>query len=194
MMLEAISALGNPVGRQASIADFSTADIRLADRSDIGCVYLASAVPAADVRAALSQILALTVPTTPGVASDNGECRALWLSPRAWLIRCLADDEGALVDSLNARFPDKTVHASRFTDHLAWIEVAGPGADDLLKQGGFVSFERNGLPVGHAKRILLAGVPAVIDRPSADGWLLGIERSRAHYLVDWLIVAARGGE
>jgi len=110
--------------------------------------------------------------------------RAIWLTPRSWLICC--DSESELIERVESAFPDKLVHATLFTDALCWLELWGPAAIDLLTEGGFVSLERNGLPVGHAKRTPIAQIPVVVVRESADTWLLGMERSRASYFVQWL--------
>jgi heterotetrameric sarcosine oxidase gamma subunit len=55
----------------------------------------------------------------------------------------------------------------------------------MLSQGGFISLERTGLPIGHMKRTLFADVPVLIWRRALSNWSLAIERSRAGYLAEW---------
>jgi heterotetrameric sarcosine oxidase gamma subunit len=95
----------------------------------------------------------------------------------------------AFVARLNALFPEKLAHAVLFTDALCWFEISLAGAFNPLTEGGFVSLERNGLPVGHTKRTLIAQVALVILRESEDVWLVAVERSRARYFADWLTAA-----
>lgn len=98
-----------------------------------------------------------------------------------------------LAARLGAAFPDKLIHAALFTDYLCWLELSGPGAGIILGDGGFISLEREGLATGHAKRTLVAGVAAVIIRKEKSEWLIGVERSRARYFVDWMIAADKFG-
>jgi len=69
--------------------------------------------------------------------------------------------------------------------------LSGRGSSGLLKQGAFLSLERDGLAADHAKRTAVAGIAAILVRRGDDVWLVGIERSRARYFVDWLIDRAR---
>jgi heterotetrameric sarcosine oxidase gamma subunit len=77
-----------------------------------------------------------------------------------------------------------------FTDALCWFELSGDGALDLLTEGSFISLERGGLPVGRAKRTLIAQIAAVVVRRSESVWQVAVERSRSKYFVDWLSAAA----
>jgi heterotetrameric sarcosine oxidase gamma subunit len=95
-----------------------------------------------------------------------------------------------LVARLNAAFAEKLAHATPFTDALCWFEISLSGALDLLTEGGFVSLDRGGLPIGHAKRTLIAQAVVVIFRESENVWLVAVDRSRARYFADWLIAAS----
>ncbi|ASJ73320.1 hypothetical protein [Granulosicoccus antarcticus] len=55
--------------------------------------------------------------------------------------------------------------------------------ENLLHQ---VSFDQIELTPEQAKRTLLAGIPAIILRESSTLWILGVERSRTRFLVEWL--------
>jgi heterotetrameric sarcosine oxidase gamma subunit len=112
------------------------------------------------------------------------------MSPRSWLILGPLADEGVLLAGINGAFPDKLVHAVPYSDGLAWFELSGSGARDLLTEGGFLSLERDGLGVGRVKRTLIAHIAVVVVRESGDVWLVGVERSRARYFVRWLSVAS----
>jgi heterotetrameric sarcosine oxidase gamma subunit len=111
----------------------------------------------------------------------------LWLSPRSWLLLCEVEREQELADRLNDASPEGLLHAALFTDQLCWFQACGSKAGEFLKRGGFISLERNGLPVGFAKRTLIANIPAVVIHDSEVDWLVSVERSRAQYFAAWII-------
>lgn len=191
MRLTACSSLGTPFGAPAPVPGFASRVATLRERSDIGCLLVGSALDASRVASAAADAVGVDLPIAAGAVAVGEGRLALWLSPRSWLVHCPLDEEFALVARVNAAFPDKTVNAAHFTDYLCWLELRGEGAEDLLRQGGFLSLARDGLPVGHAKRTLIADVAAVVIRPSRTEWLVGIERSRSAYFSSWLASCAR---
>jgi heterotetrameric sarcosine oxidase gamma subunit len=161
-------------------------DEALTERVDVGCVHVTfTAVPSA-VAKRLSELTDVSLPTRGGAVAYAPGRRAIWLTPRSWLIQCSIPEELALTARINGAFPDKLAHASSFTDALSWLELSGDNAGIALTRGGFVSLERDGLPVGHAKRTSLAGVAVIAVREEVSRWLLGVERSRALYFSEWL--------
>jgi heterotetrameric sarcosine oxidase gamma subunit len=164
-------------------------DVIVRERADIGCVMLTSAVEGLEIAAAASAAAGVELPRDSGAVGSGGGLAALWLSPRCWIIRCAIDEEPDLVARLSSAFPDKLAHATVFTDSLCWLELSGARALELLTDGGFVSLERDGLPVGHAKRTLIAQVAALVVRERESTWLVAVERSRARYFVTWLKAA-----
>jgi heterotetrameric sarcosine oxidase gamma subunit len=189
--LQPQSALGTSFGTASLISGFSSTSVFLRERSDIGCILLTTAVDSATIASSASQAAGLELPLTPGPINTAPPRKAIWLSPRSWLIHCPIEEENDLVTHLNAAFPNKLAHAALFTDYLCWIELSGPPALDLLTEGTFLSLDRGGLPVGHAKRTLIAQIPAVIVHERESVWLLAVERSRARYFADWLTAAVR---
>lgn len=188
--LQARTALGSPFGVATPVKAFKAERVSLRDRADIGCVLVTAAVDGTSVLSALNAAAHVELPSVPGMMGKGGERVALWLSPRSWMVHCRCTEEEALVAEINAAFPDKLVHAVRFGDAIAWLELCGSGVRDLLVEGGFVSLERDGLAVGRAKRTLIAQIAAVVARESESVWLVGVERSRAAYFARWLSVAA----
>jgi heterotetrameric sarcosine oxidase gamma subunit len=190
LQLKAESALGAPFGTASTVSGFSSDNAVLRERADIGCVLLTAAVDSTDITVSASHAAAVDLPLTPGLIKTSAHRKAIWLSPRSSLIQCGVAEEQDLVTHLNAAFPDKLAHAAALTDYLAWFELSGPAAIDLLTEGTFLSLERAGLPIGHAKRTLVAQIAAIIVHESASVWLVAVERSRARYFTDWLIAAA----
>lgn len=184
MTLTARSALGHDFGARHSLP--GPAGISLAEHADIGCVWVTCATDAAAVLAPLEAALGYDLPRESGAMIRTGECAAVWMNPRAWLLRCPATAEDETVARVAAAFPDRLAHASAFTDFLCWFSLEGDGAEDLLKQGGFLSLAISGLSAGHAKRTLIAGIPAILCHEDPSHWLVGVERSRATYFHGWL--------
>jgi heterotetrameric sarcosine oxidase gamma subunit len=184
MTLTARSALGRDFGVRHSL--HAPADVSLAEHADIGCVWLTCATDAAAILAPLVAALGYDLPREGGAMIRTGECTAIWMNPRAWLLRCPPAAETETVALVAAAFPDRLVHASAFTDFLCWFSLKGDSAVDFLKQGGFLSLAQNGLRAGHAKRTMIAGIPAILCHEDPSHWLVGVERSRAAYLHGWL--------
>jgi heterotetrameric sarcosine oxidase gamma subunit len=184
------STLGALSGSASVLALLPDATV-LRERADIGCLLLASAVDTATISVPASVAAGVDLPRAPGRIQTADRRLALWLSPRSWLVHCPLDEEIGVATRVNDAFPDKLVHAVSLTDHFCWIELSGRGSSDLLSQGAFVSLDRGGLAAGYAKRTAVAGIAAIVVHRGADVWLLGIERSRARYFVDWLIARAR---
>jgi heterotetrameric sarcosine oxidase gamma subunit len=194
IQLKAQFALGAPFGTASSVNAFSSRNAALRERTDIGCVLLTAAVDGGDIAVSASHAANVDLPLTPGMINISSHRKAIWLSPRSWLIQCGVEEEQELVTHLTATFPDKLAHAAAFTDYLVWFELSGSDAIDLLTEGTFLSLERTGLPIGNAKRTLVAQIAAVIVHESASVWLVAVERSRARYFADWLIAAVEETE
>lgn len=162
-------------------------DAKIVRRDDIGCLRVATVEEAGAMMDELEGVLGVALPREAGPMRGTPPRRGIWLAPRAWLVQCEPDCEMELAEAVAARFPDHRAHASLFSDYLAWLEIAGAGAEAVLRAGSFISLEAAGMPAGHASRTLVAGIPAVICRHDAARWLVGVERSRERYLCDWLM-------
>jgi len=188
--LQPQSVLNGTFGSVNPVSRFKSQKAALKDLSDTGCVLFTVASHSAEAVHSASNAAGVELPVGPGEIKTAVGRAALWLSPRSWLIQCRIEDEPLLVTGLNAVFPDKLAHAVPFTDALCWFELSGEAALDLLTEGSFISLERGGLPVGHAKRTLIAQIAAVVVRQSENAWQVAVERSRSKYFVDWLSAAA----
>jgi heterotetrameric sarcosine oxidase gamma subunit len=190
MKLDPLSSLGAPFDSSAGVPGFVAKGASLRERADIGCVLVTAAINADEVLARARKAVEIHLPTAAGAIQTEGR-RALWLSPRSWLVLSTVAEERNLCDAIDAAFPDQLLYAAPFTDALCWLEVTGAQSLALLSQMAFVSLERGGLPVSHAKRTLLAGIPVIVIHERECSWLIGVERSRARYVTDCLIASVR---
>jgi heterotetrameric sarcosine oxidase gamma subunit len=163
-------------------------DSALLARPEIGCLLVNSALDAAVVAKDIAAVVRFEFPMEPGTTTCGQSLRALWLTPRSWLLHCPPEAESALEREFGAAFQDKRVHAMAYSDHLSWFELSGSESLDRLTAGGFVSLEPGGLSVGRVKRTALAGIDVIVCRTDAETWLLAVERSRARYWVTWISV------
>jgi heterotetrameric sarcosine oxidase gamma subunit len=188
MKFQPRSVFGTTFGVSAPVPELSTT---LLERADIGCLLVNSAVESAAVATELAAAVRIEFPLEAGTIADLHSHRALWLTPRSWLLHCPVEEEWALARKINEAFPDKRVHAALYTDYLCWFELFGSRASNLLAEGGFVSLERDGLNPGYSKRTSLAGIAAVVVRDRPQTWLIGVERSRAAYFAKWVRAAVK---
>jgi len=193
MTLEARSALGGFAGLARLVSGFGGpgAGAELIERADIGCLLCSASVEPGPHLAAIERIAGIMPPVGPGRVVVSGLRQAIWVSPRSWLLLCPLGDEEDILWSFADNFAGREIHACRYSDQLCWLELCGAGAEDLLRVGSFLSLDGKGLEAGFARRALLAGIAPIIYREEASRWLLGVERSSARYLVDWLVAASQ---
>jgi heterotetrameric sarcosine oxidase gamma subunit len=186
MKLQARSVLDGSFGSANELRGFAAQKATLTELSDMGCVLFTVASLSTDVVDSASNAAGVELSVNPGEVKIAAGRAAIWLSPRSWLIQCGVNDEANLMAALNEAFPDKIAHAVSFTDALCWFDVSGEAALELLTEGSFISLERGGLSISHAKRTLISQIAAVVVRQSESVWQVAVERSRAVYFVDWL--------
>ncbi|MBO9436471.1 hypothetical protein J7394_19815 [Ruegeria sp. R13_0] len=193
MMLDTISPLGGDFGSTNALASIPW--VTASERRDLGAVLITCAAPSPERIKSIGLAIGCSLPRSHGLVVECDGKRAIWLTPRSWLVLCETDDEARLLRSIASNFPDRSAHASRYSDALCWLSLEGAKAEELLNQGCFLSFSQGGLPVGNSKRTPVAGISAVILREAETVWTIGVERSRASYFVEWLEgLTLSGGE
>lgn len=193
MILEARSAISGSPGLARLVARINASEVplELIERADIGCVYCTASLDPEPYLGEIAVIAGPPPPTAPGRVTASGRRRAIWVTPRSWLLLCPLADEEELIEAFAGAFTEHTIHACRYSDQLCWLELVGADAENLLRAGSFLSLDGHGQAPGTVRRGQLAAVTVIIHRQGEICWLLGVERSNAHYLVDWLISSAR---
>lgn len=185
MNLEAFSALDRPIGDRKPLPGLKIAGLTLTELSDTGGVMCTAATAAGDVADLLSGAVGCPLPSAHGAITTAPSRQAIWMSPRSWLVLCPLSEEFQIVETVRQAFPDHLAHGAPFSDYLGWYSLVGNDAEAALRQGSFLTFAAEGFKTGHAKRTQLAGIPAVLVRDRVESWRIGIERSRAAYLLNW---------
>ena len=167
----------------------------LMERGDLGCVQIIAGGEDQAAIDSFAQFLELVPPAVGGVSSDAAGNCLIGLSPRSWLVVCPSEREDDIVQKYAGAFPDGTILASAFGDHLPWLELSGARATLLLRRMGFLGLQGREILVDGARRQTLGHVPVVLHRLGQDLWRIGVERSRIQHLCDWLESASanRGG-
>lgn len=177
----------------ASVARLATGAVVLSERADIGCVLLNATTDPARFYDPAGVLTGVELPRAPGAVGRSGHRQAIWLTPRSWLVLCELEAEEVLVTRINAAFTDKSLHAAHFADYLCWLELSGPRSHAVLRDSSFISLDRAGLSLHHAKRTLVAGIAAIVVSTGVDAYLIGVERSRARYFADRILDMTRTG-
>ena len=142
----------------------------------------------------IGEALTAIPPTVPNraTAATDGEGDVLWLAPDEWLVvareGAAAEVAAAIEAAVRAVAGDGFLTAVDVSANRVGIEIAGPGARDLLASACAIDLER-GLPVGGCAQTLLARANVVLwhvaDDPTPRYRLL-VRPSFVRYLLDWL--------
>ncbi|MFC4533776.1 sarcosine oxidase subunit gamma [Sphaerisporangium dianthi] len=123
--------------------------------------------------------LGVRLPLEPNTWLRSGDADVVWLGPDEWLV---IGDAG-LPRSEEIAVTD--VSAQRTT-----IEVAGPGARDLLAHGCAIDLHPSVFGPGRCAQTMLARAQVVLIAGEDDGFRVLVRASYARYLADWLADAA----
>jgi sarcosine oxidase subunit gamma len=132
-----------------------------------------------------------TVPNTVAAATD-GEGHVMWLGPDEWLVVAQegapAEVSAAIEAAVRAAAAGAFFTVVDVSANRVGIEIAGPGAADLLASGCALDLER-GLPVGGCAQTLLARANVVLWHVADDPepvYRVLVRPSFVRYLVAWL--------
>lgn len=148
----------------------------------------------ASLLARIGEGLAATPPTTPNTvtAATDGQGHVLWLGPDEWLVVARegapSGAAAAIEAALRGAAAGAFLTAVDVSANRVGIEIAGPGALELLAAGCALDLER-ALPAGACAQTLLARANVVLwhvtDGP-APRYVVLVRPSFVRYLVAWL--------
>ncbi len=124
-------------------------------------------------------------------AIASGPMRALCVGPGEWLIVSRVHTPSNLREYLEPHLHEHGLALVDLTDGLAWLEVRGVAARDLLSKGCGLDLHPRTFPPGQCARTRFAQIPLVmacVEEPSR--FELAVARSYLHYLQCWLNDAA----
>lgn len=125
----------------------------------------------------------IALPVHPNTVRGSGPW-SLWLGPAEWLVYA---DSGA-ADSLGRTLELPASHlATDVSSGLTALELAGPGAAEVLTAGCGLDIAGTALPANSCAQTHYHHVSIILHHPEGDDrWRLFVDRSLARYLRDSL--------
>jgi sarcosine oxidase subunit gamma len=122
-------------------------------------------------------------------AAEAGGRAALWLGPDEFLLLARANQEAAIETDIVASL-GATPHSLVSVSHRnTALEVSGTHAARVVNAGCPLDLEEAAFPIGRCTRTVLAKAPIVLWRTGADVFYVGVWRSFAPYVWDFLVEA-----
>jgi sarcosine oxidase subunit gamma len=143
----------------------------------------------ANVWAAASQAIGLTLPEQACRSATQGERSALWQSPDEQLLLTSVADGEALGQQLREALKGLAHSLVDVSHRQVALEIRGTSAVDLLNAGCPLDLHINSFPVGMCTRTVLGRCDIVLWRRSADTFHVEVWRSFADYASRFLAEA-----
>jgi sarcosine oxidase subunit gamma len=147
-----------------------------------------------NVRADPPAARALGLPLEPNTTATHAaspDRTILWLGPDEWLVAGPDGDAAAIARELEA-CPEGWVTTVDLSANRTAIDVAGPGARDLLAAGCSLDLHPRAFGPGRCAQTMVARAQVVLEARGDDAFRLFVRGSFAAYLASWLIDAVAG--
>jgi sarcosine oxidase subunit gamma len=135
------------------------------------------------------EVFGVHFPVLPCRAERHAGRAALWLGPDEWLLIAPAYQEASIEAEFAAGLAD-TPHALVGVGHRnVAIALEGFRAAEVLNAGCPLDLDEAAFPVGMCTRTVLAKAEIILWRTGAQDFTIGVWRSFAPYVRDFLIEA-----
>jgi sarcosine oxidase subunit gamma len=165
--------------------------IGLREMPNVGMIDLRGLAGDRKFMSACKSVLEVDLPRAPRTSVSWGENKVFWLSPDQWLIQCPRAKAGELLASLRKALGNTHSLAVDVSDMRAIIRLEGEHARAVLLKGSSLDLDSEAYPPGTVRRVLFAGIAALINIVEDDASDLYVFRSYADYAWDWLTRNAR---
>jgi sarcosine oxidase subunit gamma len=136
----------------------------------------------------LQPALGFDLPLTPNTTAEGGDRRVLWLGPDEWLLVAPQGQAASLERDMRDAFAGAFGSIADVSANRTVLEVAGPGAVDLLAQGIPIDLYPRAFRAGQCAQTLLAKAQVIIERRGDQpSFHLYVRASFAGYVADWLL-------
>jgi heterotetrameric sarcosine oxidase gamma subunit len=134
----------------------------------------------AEWRAAVAAATGVAPPMSVGGVAEDGAARVYCLGPDAWLLTSEAEiGEAALTDALQSFEHSAAVEV---TEARAWCAMEGPGAAAALAKLSTVDMSASVFPAGTCRGLQLGPLAAIVERQSAERFIVAGHASTAEFL------------
>jgi len=161
--------------------------VAMAERAFLGHLIVRGS---ADVlRAAIKQVVGITLPETACGLNVEGGKSIQWLSPDEWLVILPQGEEFATENALRQAMGDATYAIVNVSGGQTVLTLSGPSAHEVLMKSTPCDVHPHAFPAGRGVSTVFAKTTVLLRRPDAEHWELVIRRSFADYLYRWLLDA-----
>ena len=132
--------------------------------------------------------VALGVPLpVVGTANSDGGRSVLWLGPDEWLIVGIAGSDAQLLAALHSVTADAHASAVVVSSSRTVLELAGPGARDVLDGGCRLDLHPRSFGPGSCAATNVAQAAVFLHQTAPETYRLFVRSSYAWYLAAWLL-------
>jgi sarcosine oxidase subunit gamma len=135
------------------------------------------------------EVFGVTLPTAPCRAIRQADRAALWLGPDEWLLIAPAYQEASIEAEFATALAD-TPHAFVCVGHRdVAMSIEGFRVAEVLNAGCPLDLDEASFPIGMCTRTVLAKAEIILWRTGPQDFTIGVWRSFAPYVHDFLIEA-----
>lgn len=144
--------------------------------------------PGTETAARIEAVLGTTLPARVGEITGVGSHSVLWLAPDEWLVVSQAKAE-PLVEALRAAIGDGHAQVVDVSANRTVLELAGPGAREVLEKGCPTDLHPRAFADGVAITTTIARVPVLLWKVDENLFRVMPRASLAPYVASWLVDA-----
>ena len=165
--------------------------VMLREIPDRGMIDLRGLTSDRKFMAAAKEVLGVALPREPRTSVAWGDIRVLWLSTDQWLILCPRTKVAEFLASLRNALTGIHSLAVDVSDMRAVIRMEGDGCAEILMKGTSLDLLSPDYAAGTCRRMRFAEVAGLLHVVEDDVFDIYVFRSYAHYVWEFLNVAAR---
>ncbi len=165
--------------------------VSLREIPDRGMIDLRGFTSDRKFMAAAKEVLGIALPKEPRTSVAWGDIKVLWMSIDQWLILCPRTKAAELLASLREALTGIHSLAVDVSDMRAVIRMEGYGCAEVLMKGTSLDLQSPDYTAGTCRRMRFAEIAALLHVVEDDVFDIYVFRSYAHYVWEFLNVAAR---
>lgn len=149
------------------------------------------------VSSAVSSVVGLELPNTPGTFADSGDNAVMWIGPDEWVIFTAPTTELDVMSALTTALAGIHAQVVNVSDYYTALAISGEKARDVLAKITMVDLHPRAFAKGNAIASIFGQAGAwlqMLDDETGDGpeFAIYVRRSMADYL--WCLIADGGRE
>ena len=141
-----------------------------------------------DFISSVEAITDCTLPTEPFSSSARSDNHILWLSPDKWLLVTDLKKVGSIQEALRTSLKNSHAAITDISDGMVSIQVAGPGARELMMRCGTLDFNSGSFTLGKVMRAGFVDTTAIYYLLTSEPpcFNLYVPRSYGNYALEFI--------